>query len=327
MCVICVKPKGILFPSAKTIENCFENNDDGAGFMYVHEGKVHIRKGYKTLKEFNAALDKAKALVGEKAAFVMHFRISTQGFDTACTHPFPLSSKMENLKKLKTSCSIGIAHNGILHLTSDGSKEYSDTMKFITDYLSLIIRNRDWYKDKRTVQLIENLIKGNRLAFLDDTEQCVMLGKGWEQSKEDGCYYSNNSYSYRKYKTSGFYTDYVWDKESKSWKWKGKSTEKKAAKSYSYYGDDYDDWLDDFNQRYVNTTSGVSKPASKIVTPEKKKIETPKITHYWYSFLRGDGSYDFTKAYCPYTEDDDDSYCSKCNNKKDCAYYAACLRA
>ena len=106
-------------------------------------------------------------------------------------------TKMDNLKRLKTACNIGIAHNGIIQLTSDGSKDYSDTMKFITDYLALIIQSYDWYKNARTKQLIERLMGSCRLAILDKNGHCELLGSGWVQDK--GCFYSNNSYSYKKY--------------------------------------------------------------------------------------------------------------------------------
>ena len=46
MCVICYKPKGIAFPEERILQNCFDNNPDGAGFMWPENGKVHIRKGF-----------------------------------------------------------------------------------------------------------------------------------------------------------------------------------------------------------------------------------------------------------------------------------------
>lgn len=197
MCVICVKGKGIAYPEEKYLKNCFENNSHGAGFMVPYKDKVRIRKGFKTYEDFKAALDRMRERVGDDAPCVMHFRIATQGFDRGMTHPFPLSSKMDGMTALKSSCNIGVAHNGILELTSDGAKNYSDTMKFIADYLSLIIRNFDWYKDKRSVKLIERLIDGSRLAIMDKNGAINLLGKGWIKA-EDGCWYSNDSYKREK---------------------------------------------------------------------------------------------------------------------------------
>ena len=194
MCVICVKPFGVEFPEKTILKNCFDNNSHGAGFMYVYEKKVYIHKGYTTFNAFYNALNNARRKTGDKTSYVMHFRIATQGYEKCMTHPFPLSSNMKQLKKVKTSCNIGIAHNGVLDLTSDGSKEYSDTMLFITDYLSNIIRSYSWYKDARTVKLIENLIRGSRLAILDKNNHVEILGEGWQA--DYGCYFSNLSYSY-----------------------------------------------------------------------------------------------------------------------------------
>lgn len=192
MCVIAFKPNNIAFPSDTILKNCFNNNPDGAGFMYAYKGVVHIQKGYETWEKFKAALDKARKLTGDNVPYVMHFRIATQGYEKTMTHPFPLSSSYKNLKKLKYDANIAIAHNGILDLTSDGAKDYSDTMKFIADYLTLIIRTYNWYKDDRTKLLIERLIDGSRLAILDKHGHCELMGEGWVE--DDKIFYSNESY-------------------------------------------------------------------------------------------------------------------------------------
>ena len=69
---------------------------------------------------------------------VYHFRISTQaGVNTEMPHPFPLSNQPARLRKLDLRCRIGVAHNGVIQLTSDPDNDrYSDTAIFITDYLT-----------------------------------------------------------------------------------------------------------------------------------------------------------------------------------------------
>lgn len=192
MCVIAVKDRGLPFPKKEYLENCFESNPDGAGFMFVKDGKVVIRKGYGTFEKFWHSLGRARREVGDDAAFVMHFRIATQGFELSMTHPFPLSDNMEDLRKLRAKCDVGIAHNGVISLTSDGAKDYSDTMKFITDYLSLFVSAGGW--SERVLNAIEGLTLGSRLAFLDSSENLLVTGEGWV--KEDGILYSNSSYRY-----------------------------------------------------------------------------------------------------------------------------------
>lgn len=209
MCIICTKQKDKLFPSKGTLKNCFDNNNHGAGFMYSYNNKVYIKKGFVTFDAFYNALESARKITGDDTPYVMHFRIATQGNDIQCTHPFPLSSKMDNLKKLKGTCNIGIAHNGIIQLTTDYKvKDYSDTMAFITEYLSLIIDSFDWYKNKSRCDLIEKLMdkSHNKLAFLDKYGHIKRLGDGWIEDKATGCFFSNSSYSYSR---NNYY--YGWD--------------------------------------------------------------------------------------------------------------------
>ena len=52
MCIIIAKEKYGRLPSEKELKNCFTNNSDGAGFMYVKNGKVVIDKGYMKYEAF-----------------------------------------------------------------------------------------------------------------------------------------------------------------------------------------------------------------------------------------------------------------------------------
>lgn len=315
MCIIAYKPLNVAFPEEYILKNCFDNNDDGAGFMYAFNGEVHIRKGYETFEKFMAALNKARAITGDKVPYVMHFRIATQGYEKTMTHPFPLSSKMENLKRLRCKCSIGVAHNGILDITSDGAKTYSDTMKFITDYLSNIIQSYDWYKNKRTKKLIEYLIDGSRLAILDVHSHCELMGKGWEEDK--GIYYSNHTWAYKKYTYTGgtagfsypharawwdyddYYDDLVWDKA------KGRYVQRNAPKS---------DGKKEAADTADTKKEGNSKGAGEKADP---------WAHYFSKFT---GKYYFDDN-CPGVLDSDFSYCSKCANCTFCSEYGAqCIK-
>ena len=302
MCIIAYKPLNVAFPEEYILQNCFENNDDGAGFMYTFNGEVHIHKGYETFEKFMAALNKARAITGDKVPYVMHFRIATQGYEKCMTHPFPLSSKMENLKRLHYKCSIGVAHNGILDITSDGAKTYSDTMKFITDYLSNIIQSYDWHKNKRTKKLIEYLIDGSRLAILDAHSHCELMGKGWEEDK--GIYYSNHTWAYKKYVYTGgtagfsgswnrvwwddgYYDDLVWDKE------KGRYVQRNALKSEAKKEKSEDKKKDGADDK------------------KSKAPESPKDPWY-YDYDTKTGKYYFDDDFCPVSVDNDTSYCESC---------------
>ena len=101
MCIIVIKEKGVDLPKDYIFKNCFENNDDGAGFMYNKDGEVIIQKGYMSYKAFKKALDKALKKIDDvkNTAMVFHFRISTQGgTNPQNCHPFPLSSDENDLQ-------------------------------------------------------------------------------------------------------------------------------------------------------------------------------------------------------------------------------------
>lgn len=225
MCVIAVKNKDIGMPSRETMEICWDNNPDGAGYMYSVNGKVYIKKGFMRFEDFWKSLERTREKHGGKIPYVFHFRIGTQGGNTPQnTHPFPLSSRMGNLRKLDYSCNIGIAHNGIIDLTSSyGKVDYSDTMAFITEYLSLIIQSYEWHENDKTKKLIKRLC-GSRLAILDKFDHIELIGDGWEKD-DNGVWYSNQSYMAPKAKKT---------KASDSWK------------NYYCGGHPYiDDWYDD----------------------------------------------------------------------------------
>ena len=217
MCIIVYKPKGIAYPSRDTLARCFDANDDGAGYMYTDAGRVHIRKGYMSFKDFEKALSATRRKIGDDAPVVLHFRISTQaGLRKDCCHPFPLSKKMYDLRKLKTDARIGVAHNGIISLTSTYAKgvTHSDTMEFITDYMSLIIKREEDLRDADKRLLIERLADGSRLAIMHDKD-VELIGGGWIE--DAGIYYSNASYREPRYE----FVPYAWEG-----------------------GDDFDEWED-----------------------------------------------------------------------------------
>lgn len=195
MCIAIYKPAGMPYPSKKTLKTCFENNPDGAGYMIAVNDCVKISKGFTTFSAFWKAFSRDRERVGNAPSAVLHFRISTQaGTRPDCTHPFPLSRKMDDLRKLECYADIGIAHNGVISLTShyyDKNITHSDTMEFITEYASRIIKGRDYYKDADALYLLEELA-GSRLAILDGAGHCELLGDGWRE--DGGLWYSNASY-------------------------------------------------------------------------------------------------------------------------------------
>ena len=190
MCVICASPKGVRQPNRSEIKAMFLRNPDGAGYMVARDGKVTIHKGFMNLDEFLNAL-KAEHFTA-KDSVVYHFRISTQaGVNPEMTHPFPLSNRLPYMKALDVECPCGVAHNGIIRLTSDPSQhEYSDTALFITRYMARMVHGLDDLKDAQLLNRIERLA-GSKLAIMDGSGYIATIG---HFINERGLLFSNDSY-------------------------------------------------------------------------------------------------------------------------------------
>lgn len=191
MCIICIKKHDKPFPSDKTLRICFENNPDGAGFMYIKDDKVVINKGYMKFKHLLKGLTDAKLL--DNQTVIYHFRIATSGGETAkqC-HPFPLSGKDKDLMSLSIETDIGFAHNGILDIVKP-TKTLSDTMVFIKKILSgKSVRDHVFNMKSSVFKLIRTVSEGSRLVFLNH-KHFVYTGS-WTTDKETGLLFSNSTY-------------------------------------------------------------------------------------------------------------------------------------
>ena len=190
MCIICVSPKRVRQPNVTTIRRMFQNNPDGAGSLVARDGKGIISKGFMNVDEYIEAI-RAEHFTA-KDPVVYHFRISTQaGVNPQMTHPFPLSNRIEHMKVLDVECSCGVAHNGVIRLTTDPrNREYSNTALFIANYLSLIIREPGDLKDERVLKLIHRLA-GSKLAIMDADGYIATVG---EYINQKGLLFSNASF-------------------------------------------------------------------------------------------------------------------------------------
>ena len=195
MCVICASPAGVRQPTLSEICDMFDRNPDGAGYMVARDGRVEIHKGFMDLGEFLDAIE-AEHFTAEDPV-VYHFRISTQaGVNPEMTHPFPLSNQIEHMKALDVECSCGVAHNGIIRLTTDPTnREYSDTALFIANYLSLIIRDPGDLRDERVLKLIHRLA-GSKLAIMDADGYIATVG---EYINLKGLLFSNATFQSERY--------------------------------------------------------------------------------------------------------------------------------
>lgn len=239
MCIIVAKEKGIEIPSKETLKTCFERNSDGAGFMYVKDNKVVIDKGYMDFDTFYKRLQKLdKKLHFKDKALVMHFRIGTHGAkDKATTHPFPVSSDTEELKKTYVKTDLGMVHNGIIpHY--DYEDNLSDTQLFIRDVVAVAKGlNKNFYKNKATLDMFKR-ITTSKLCFLDTKNNLIYVGDFVKD--ENGVRYSNTTYKSYSYKYYGYDWDYDYD-----YNYIPKTTTTKKEEDWDY---GYKDYEDDFDE-------------------------------------------------------------------------------
>lgn len=186
MCVICISPKGAPQPDTDEIKRMFDRNPHGAGYMVARKNKVELHKGFMLLDDLLYTLKQEN--FSEDDAVVYHFRISTQaGVKPEMTQPFPFSRDLAKLEALDVICPVGIAHNGVIRLTSDGNPRYSDTALFISQYLPRLIKRRRDLTDLETLRKIGAVIQ-SKMAFLDGSGNVSVVG---EFTEDNGIYYSN----------------------------------------------------------------------------------------------------------------------------------------
>src|SRR5690606_36973522 len=108
------------------------------------------------------------------------------------THPFPLSPDPKELKALKFSGSMGIMHNGIIYNYSrNANSGLSDTMEFVADIAYPLLTKNSNALAEPNISIFSNILDGSRLCVIHSNGKIQLIG---DFIKENGIYYSNNSY-------------------------------------------------------------------------------------------------------------------------------------
>lgn len=189
MCVIVVKPKGVKMPSKNVLRRCHKRNDDGAGFAIKRRGEIIISKGFFKFGTLMQRLGSHR--ITEDDELLIHFRISTSGeINWACSHPFPVSTDMVELKKDENKTDFAVAHNGVIR-EYNHSKVVSDTMLFIQDMVAKPEIKDNLYESNAIRSLLKEFIGSSKLAFLHKDKGLLMIGNFQEH---EGCFFSNDSY-------------------------------------------------------------------------------------------------------------------------------------
>lgn len=190
MCIICSSAAGVRQPSESQLERCFRSNPHGAGYMVARNGAVEISKGFMTWPEFLRAIRYEKFTAADPVVY--HFRISTQaGVTPEMCHPFPLTAHIEDCKLLDVGCPVGVAHNGVIRLTSDPTdREYSDTAHYIAEFLRFFVREPSDLEDPDVLDAISRTT-GSKWAIMDGSGLIATVG---DFVSDRGLLFSNSSY-------------------------------------------------------------------------------------------------------------------------------------
>lgn len=172
------------------------------------------------VKELEKELEKIEDV--KNKGLVIHFRIGTSGTNSAeNTHPYEISGKFWNYKKLNNTCDLGVAHNGVISkYTPKGKNKYNfnDTQLYILKRLSKLPSG--FYKDTKALENIGNET-ASRFAFLDSKGNITTCGSGW--ITDNGIKYSNTSYINYSYdytnKYSGYYDNFYYNDFNNNYGW------------------------------------------------------------------------------------------------------------
>jgi predicted glutamine amidotransferase len=179
MCIAILNTSGHTISKAH-LRNCWENNTDGAGMLYINnDGKLETFKELTSFATFYKMYSYIKQEFGSRN-IVLHFRISTHGRinETNC-HPFLVNE------------SVGFVHNGMIYDVPT-NPDYSDTYMFNELYLKMF---KDGFEQNDfTLEMIQSYIGlGNKLIFLNDKNEFSIVNES-KGHWFNGSWFSNYSY-------------------------------------------------------------------------------------------------------------------------------------
>jgi hypothetical protein len=175
MCIAIVKPAG-KWVSKDALANSFRANPNGAGYAYIKDDKVVIKKGFFDFEAFFKAYSKD---VTTSTIAIAHFRIATRGpKDEANCHPFAIDHG-------------ALMHNGpcLNYKHCNGDKDRSDSRQFAED----MVKNLPYETIKAILPIISGFAGSEKIAFLFDNGEFLIANEA-EGLWSEGCWYSNSSF-------------------------------------------------------------------------------------------------------------------------------------
>ena len=182
MCLLITTPAGVTIED-EWLRDFYLRNDDGYGFMYAHENKLHVFKRLGTVEQFIS--DWRSFECYDRA---IHLRMRTHGdIDLVNCHPYWVTG-FNNDDELP----LAMMHNGVLSSGNSADTSKSDTWHYINDTLTpLLAKYPDLLQETAFQQLVEEHIGAhNRFVFLDSLGRMVTLNYG-EGVTWEGMWFSN----------------------------------------------------------------------------------------------------------------------------------------
>jgi predicted glutamine amidotransferase len=220
--------------------NSWIYNDDGAGLMWAHDGKLFTQKfpNDLTQESFDAFYKRyleVRSLTDLPIG--LHFRIATHGMSTEYLHPFNISDN------------VAIMHNGII--SGFGTREVSDTAEFAQLLSMLPDDMTDSVAGLTSNFAVEVLITntlgfGNKVIALDKEGEFFIFNEG------QGHWYGDNWYSNDSYKAAKRYYGST-----------AMTPHTTTASVYKYYGYSDDFYDNVWNKDYASTASTNSTVGKK----------------------------------------------------------------
>jgi hypothetical protein len=188
MCIIAIKKPNQPKLPTDIIADCFLTNPDGAGVAICRDNyPVKISKGYMTVESLLEALD--NLAIRETDTVVYHFRIATAGgVRPELCHPFPISTRKQDLFRTDLSCNRAFIHNGII---GAGVDDMSDTQHYILSTLA------HYQPSKKLIERVARDTQGSRTVILERGGKLAMTGNWIDRH---GYSFSNSSFE-----NAGFY--------------------------------------------------------------------------------------------------------------------------
>lgn len=179
MCIICIKQKGVKFPSMKAVRNMVENNSDGFAMVYYHPS-LEVAQVYRTMEErkFIKEYKRVKNMYdAEETSLFIHARIKTHG-----------TMKLSNCHGwVSKECNLAFAHNGILS-GIDNRDDMTDSETFFRDIFTPAFVYGGWEAGERAIKAV---IGTSKFVFMDCEGGLRYYGNYIE---DDGLLYSNTTY-------------------------------------------------------------------------------------------------------------------------------------